>query len=89
MNLILYLSISIRFYYGLFKFRSKCAQYGIYGLNEIYYIGAYISDYLGEGIKLQGNKICREYALYVDYLVKKLSTVAIVTKILIVIFTVL
>lgn len=54
-----------------FKFRSKCAQYGIYGLNEIYYIGAYISDYLGEGIKLQGNKICREYALYVDYLVKK------------------
>lgn len=54
-----------------FKFRSEYALHGIYGLNEIYYIGAYISYNLGEGIKLQGNKICREHALYVDYLVKK------------------
>lgn len=53
------------------KFRMSCAQKGIYGVSEIYYIGAFMSNVLGEGIKTYKNRICREYALYADYIIKK------------------
>lgn len=54
-----------------FKFRAACISNGIYGLNEIYYIGAFLAKIRGEGVKLHGIKICREYAIYADYLIKK------------------
>ena len=53
------------------KFRMSCAQKGIYGVSEIYYIGAFMSNVLGKGIKTYKNRICREYALYADYIIKK------------------
>ena len=49
----------------------SCAQKGIYGVSEIYYIGAFMSYMLGKGIKTYKNRICREYALYADYIIKK------------------
>lgn len=52
------------------KFRMSCAQKRIYGVNEIYYIGAFMANVLGEGIKTYKNRICREYALYADYIIK-------------------
>lgn len=57
-----------------FIYRAQCAKHNVYGVNEMYYIGAYIAQYHDEGIKLLGNKICREYALYADYVVKKAMT---------------
>lgn len=53
------------------KFRMSCAQIGIYGVSEIYYVGAFMAKVLGVGIKTNQNKICREYALYADYIIKK------------------
>lgn len=52
------------------KFRVSCAKKGIYGVNEFYYIGAFMANAQGEGIKTIKNKICREYALYADYIIK-------------------
>lgn len=54
-----------------FKFRAAFASNGIYGLNEIHYIGAFLANIRGEGVKLHDIKICREYAIYADYLIKK------------------
>lgn len=54
-----------------FIYREQCAKSNVYGVNEMYYIGAYIAQYHDGYIKLLGNKICREYALYADYVVKK------------------
>lgn len=53
------------------KFRTACVQKGIYGVNEIYYIGAFMANVLGEGVKTYKNRICREYAIYADYIIKK------------------
>ena len=47
------------------------AANGIYGLNEIHFIGAFLANIRGEGVKLHDIKICREYAVYADYLIKK------------------
>lgn len=54
-----------------FHFRELCIKNAIYGINEIYYIGAYFAKVMGSGIKLNNNKIPREYALYADYVIKK------------------
>lgn len=54
-----------------FKFRVRCITNGIYGVSEIYYIGAYLAKVLEGSIKLNNNKIPREYALYADYIIKK------------------
>lgn len=54
-----------------FRFRYQCMLHGIYGINEVYYIGAYMANTLGEYPKLHNNKIPREYALYADYIIKK------------------
>ena len=54
-----------------FKFRAAYISNGIYGLNEIHYIGAFLANIRGEGVKLHDIKICREYAIYADYLIKK------------------
>ena len=54
-----------------FKFRVQCIKNGIYGVSEIYYIGAYLAKVMEGSIKLNNNKIPREYALYADYIIKK------------------
>lgn len=54
-----------------FIFREKCIKNAIYGINEIYYIGAYFANIMGYGINFINNKIPREYALYADYIIKK------------------
>ena len=54
-----------------FIFREKCIKNAIYGINEIYYIGAYFANIMGSGINFTNNKIPREYALYADYIIKK------------------
>lgn len=54
-----------------FRFRYQCMLHGIYGINEVYYIGAYMANTLGEYPKFHNNKIPREYALYADYIIKK------------------
>lgn len=54
-----------------FIFREKCIKNAIYGINEIYYIGAYFANIMGYGINFTNNKIPREYALYADYIIKK------------------
>lgn len=53
------------------RFRAECSRCRIVGLNEVYYIGAFLAKYQDRHVKLQGNKICREYALYADYIIKK------------------
>ena len=54
-----------------FQFREQCIKNAIYGINEIYYIGAYFTKVMGYSIKLNNNKIPREYALYADYVIKR------------------
>ena len=54
-----------------FKFRMQCIKNGIYGVSEIYYIGAYLAKVMEGSIKLNNNKIPREYALYADYVIKR------------------
>ena len=54
-----------------FKFRVECIKNGIYGISEIYYIGAFLAKVMEGCIKLNKNKIPREYALYADYIIKK------------------
>lgn len=51
-------------------FRSELAKHRIYGISEVYYLGAYIYDKIYGGIYLQkDNKIAREYAILIDYIV--------------------
>ena len=51
-------------------FRSEFAKLKIYGISEVYYLGAYIHDKIYGGIYLQKeNKIAREYAILIDYIV--------------------
>ena len=52
------------------KFRVQCAKKNIFGVNEIYYIGAFMAN-KNEGIKLTHNRIPREYALFADYIIKQ------------------
>ena len=54
-----------------FQFREQSIRNAIYGISEIYYIGAYFAKVMGYCIKLSNNKIPREYALYSDYIIKK------------------
>ena len=49
----------------------QCIKNGIYGVSEIYYIGAYLAKVMEGSIKLNNNKIPREYALYAYYIIKK------------------
>ena len=51
-------------------FRSEFAKLKIYGISEVYNLGAYIQDKIYGGIYLQKeNKIAREYAILIDYIV--------------------
>lgn len=51
-------------------FRSELAKLKIYGISEVYYLGAYIHDKIYGGIYLQKeSKIAREYAILIDYIV--------------------
>jgi hypothetical protein len=57
--------------FKLFLSKELIGNIGLYGKNEVYYIGAYMANTLGEYPKLHNNKIPREYALYADYIIKK------------------
>jgi len=54
-----------------FKFRSDCAQSKIYGITEVYYLGAYIHYCIyGQWHADNSYKIPREYAIFIDYIVE-------------------
>lgn len=53
-----------------FRFRKECAKNKIYGITEVYYLGAYIIERVyGEILFDEGYKINRSCAIFIDYIV--------------------
>lgn len=57
--------------YEYFCFRAECVYRNIIGINEMYYLGAFIYNQLGDQIYLNKNSICKEHAIFVDYLLNQ------------------
>lgn len=57
--------------YQYFCFRAECIHRNIIGINEMYYLGAFIYNQLGYQIYLNKNSICKEHAIFVDYLLNQ------------------
>lgn len=53
-----------------FRFRKECAKNKIYGISEVYYLGAYIIERIyGELLINEDYKISRDCAIFIDYIV--------------------